>query len=37
MNTYGSADPKPFELSKNSPEILKEVAMDLWVFYKTKY
>ena len=28
MNTYGSADPKPLELSKNSPEILTEVAMD---------
>ena len=28
MNTYGNADSKPPELSKNLLEILTEVAMD---------
>ena len=37
MNTYGSEDPKPLELAKNSPEILTGVAMEFRMFCKRKY
>ena len=37
MNTYGSKDPKPLELAKNSPEILTGVAMEFRMFCKRKY